>query len=80
MSLPAVEPKFSKDNPEAAVRDGAEELTLRRGEEGGLRTLMDTTNEGFDGEEWDMLCQKCVHAEQPSQGNDLVDVKRSKGE
>ena len=29
---------------EAAVRDGAEELTLRRGEDGGLRTFIDTTN------------------------------------
>ena len=46
MSLPVVEPKFSKDNPEAAVRDGAEELTIRRGEEGGLRTLNDPTNVG----------------------------------
>ena len=46
LSLPEVEPKFSKDNPEAAVRDGAEELTLRRGEAGGLRTLNDPTNVG----------------------------------
>ena len=46
MSPPVVESKFSKDYPEATVRDGAEELTLRRGEEGGLRTLNDTTNVG----------------------------------
>ena len=29
VSLPAVEPKFSKDCPDAAVREGAEELTPR---------------------------------------------------
>ena len=31
---------------EAAVRESVEALTLRRGEEGGLRTFIDTTNVG----------------------------------
>ena len=44
--LPIVEPKFSVGCPEAEVLDGAEKLTRRRGEEGGLRTFIDTTNVG----------------------------------
>ena len=43
-SLPVVEPKFISDLPEDVVREGADELTLRR--EGMLRTLVDTTNVG----------------------------------
>ena len=35
------EPKFSVDCPELAVREGVEELTLRRAEEGMLRTFID---------------------------------------
>ena len=41
--LPVVEPKFGEDCTEAAVREAVEELTLRRGEEGELRTFMETT-------------------------------------
>ena len=39
-----VEPEFSAYCPEAAVREGVEELTLRRDEKGGLPTFVDTTN------------------------------------
>ena len=46
-SIPVVKSKFSEDVPEAVVREGADELTLRREEEEGvLRTLIDTTNVG----------------------------------
>ena len=44
--LPIVEPNFSPSCPEAAVLEEAEELTLRRGEEGGLRTFIDTGKVG----------------------------------
>ena len=37
-SIPVVEPQLTTDLPEAAVREGADELTLRREEEGMLRT------------------------------------------
>ena len=50
--------------PEAAVREGAEELTLRRGEEGGLRTFVDATNVGDSrcgpplvDKDWHAICQ-----------------------
>ena len=43
-SLPVVKPKFTTDLPEAMVREGADELTLRREETGMLRTFVDTTN------------------------------------
>ena len=45
-SIPVVKSKFSEDVPEAVVREGADELMLRREEEGVLRTLIDTTNVG----------------------------------
>ena len=45
-SIPVVKSKFSEDVPEAVVREGADELTLRREEEGVLRTLIDTANCG----------------------------------
>ena len=50
VALPIVEPMFSVDCPETAILEGAEELTLRRGEEGGLRTFIKTTNVG--GKRW----------------------------
>ena len=65
VSLPVVEPKLDKEDfPETAVREGAEELTLRKGEERGLRTVIDTTNVGgsrwrplsVDGD-WHAICQ-----------------------
>ena len=63
MSRPAVEAKFS-DCPEAAVGEGAEELTPPRGEEGGLRTFIDTTKVGdcrwgpsLVHEDWHAICQ-----------------------
>ena len=37
-------PKFPVDFPEAVVREGAAEVTLRRAVEGILRTCIDTTN------------------------------------
>ena len=44
-SLPLVKPTFTTDFPEAVVREGADELTLRR-QEGMLRTCIDATNVG----------------------------------
>ena len=47
VALHVVEPKFGREDfPEAAVREGVEELTVRRGEAVGLRTFIDTTNVG----------------------------------
>ena len=45
-SLPVVEPKFTADILEAMVREGADELTLRRGEEGTQHIFINTTNVG----------------------------------
>ena len=39
-----VEPKFSDDFPEAAAREGADELTVRRGDECTQRSSISTTN------------------------------------
>ena len=44
--LPVVKPNFTADVPEAVVREGADELTLRREEEGVLRTFIDTEKVG----------------------------------
>ena len=44
-SLSVVEPQFTVDFPAAVVREGADEVTLRR-EEGMLRTFINTTNVG----------------------------------
>ena len=59
-----VQPKFTADFPEAVVREGAAELTLRRGEEGMLRTLIGTSNVGDSrwgpplvDEDWHPICQ-----------------------
>ena len=65
MSLPVVEPKFNKEDfPAAADREGAEELTLRKDEEGGPPTRIDTTNVGDSrwgpplvDEDWHAICQ-----------------------
>ena len=47
MAIKVVGPKFNtEDIPEAAVREGVDELPLRRVEEGMLRTFIDTTNVG----------------------------------
>ena len=43
-ALSVVEPKFTADIIEAVVREGEDELTLRRGEEGSQRTFINTTN------------------------------------
>ena len=43
-SRKVVKPKFTTDSPEAVVWEGADELTLRAGEESALRTSIDTTN------------------------------------
>ena len=63
-SLSVVKPKFTTDFREAVVREGADELTLRKEEEGMLRTFIDTTNVGDSGwrppfmdEDWDATCQ-----------------------
>ena len=39
-SWPVVKLKFRTDFPEAAVREGADELPLRKEEEGALRTFI----------------------------------------
>ena len=64
MALPVVEPKFIEKCPEAAVREEAKELTIRRGEEGGLRTFIDITTVGDNrkgpplvNEDWHAVCQ-----------------------
>ena len=43
-SLSVVWPKVTADFPQATVREGAVELTLRRGEEGTQRTFINTPN------------------------------------
>ena len=43
-SFQVVRPKFTEDFPEAVVREGADELTLRAEGEGVRRNFMDTTN------------------------------------
>ena len=45
-SLPVVKPQFTADFPEAVVREGADELTLRAEEQGMLRTFIDTADVG----------------------------------
>ena len=59
-----VKPKFRADFPEAVVREGANELTLRRDEEGMLRTFVNTTNvkdslwePTLVNEDWQAVCQ-----------------------
>ena len=64
-SRQAVKPKFTEDFPgSGAVREGADELTLRREEEGMLRTLVETTSVGDSrwraplvDEHWHAMCQ-----------------------
>ena len=46
VSKQVVKPKFTADSPDAVVREGADELTLRTEEEGLLRTFIDTTKLG----------------------------------
>ena len=43
-SRPVVKPKFTTDFPDALVRQGVNELTLRAEEEGMLRTSIGTTD------------------------------------
>ena len=45
-SLLVVKAKFTADFPEVVLREGADELTLGREEEGMLRTFIDTANVG----------------------------------
>ena len=45
-SLSVVKQKFTADFPEAVVCQGADELTLRREEEGIVRTFINTTQVG----------------------------------
>ena len=45
-SLSVMNPKFTTDFPEAAVREGADQLTLRAEEEDVLRTFIDTADVG----------------------------------
>ena len=45
-SKPVLKPKFTTDVREAVIREGADELTLRRQEEGMLRTFSDSTDVG----------------------------------
>ena len=83
VALPVVEPKFGEDCTEAAVREAVEELTLRRGEEGGLRTFIDTTNVGDNrwrpplvDADWHAACQAIYEGsereEWPARGQTLL--------
>ena len=64
-SRKVVKPKFTTEFPEAVVREGAVELTLRADEEGAVRTFIDTTNVGdkkrwgspLVDEDWHAICQ-----------------------
>ena len=44
--LTRIDPNFSVAIPEAGVLEGADELTLQKGEEGGPRIFIDTANVG----------------------------------
>ena len=48
-SRPVWRPKFTTDFPDAVVREGADELTLRKEEEGAVRSFIDTTEVGNRG-------------------------------
>ena len=66
-SRKVMKPKFTTDFPDAVVREGADELTLRatlRAEGGVLRTFSDTTDVGDSrwgsplvDEDWHAICQ-----------------------
>ena len=47
-SRPVLKPQFTTDFLEAVIREGPDELTLRR-EEGVLRAIMDITDAGDNG-------------------------------
>ena len=59
-----LKPKFTTDFAEVVVREGADELTVRREDEGMLRSVIDTTNVGDSrvgpllvDEDWRAVCQ-----------------------
>ena len=65
-SRPVVKPNFTTDVPQAVVREGADELTLRA-EEGMLRTIIDPADVGDNrwwpplvDEDWHASCQAIV--------------------
>ena len=45
-SRKVLKPEFTTDSPEAMVREGPDELTLRADEEGALRTFVGATECG----------------------------------
>ena len=64
MKQNAVKPKFTTDFPGDAVREGADELTLRAHEEEAVRSFIDTTKVGdrrwrppLVDEDWHAICQ-----------------------
>ena len=57
--LSMVKPKITANFPVAVVREGADDLTLRR-EEGMLRTFSNSTNVG--GSRWPLLVDEDEHA------------------
>ena len=74
-SRKVVKPKFTTDFPEAVVREGADEQTLRADGEGALRTFIDTTNVGdkkrweppLVDEDWHAVCQAIFQGVEGSQ-------------
>ena len=72
-----VKPNFTIYFPEAVVREGADELTLRPEEEGTLRTFIDTTDVGDNrwrppvvDEDWHAFCQVIVEGVEGSRMGD----------
>ena len=70
-----VKPKFTTDFPEAVVREGADELTLRTEEEGILHTFIDTTDVGdrrcgpqLVGGDWHAICQAIFQGSRAQNG------------
>ena len=56
-SLLVVKLQFTTEFLEPVVREGVDELTLRREREGMLRTFLDTANAGLVNEDWHAICQ-----------------------
>ena len=87
-----VKPEFTTDFPEAVVREGADELTLRAEVEGMLRTFIFSTNgshrswmricqaivQGVDGEEWETMYYKYIGLHQAVECEKYPENKKAK--
>ena len=75
-AIKVVRPKFSKGiDQNAAIREGVDELTLREGEEGTLRSFNNTTNVGdrrwwapLVDEEWNAIVRPSTRASRERHG------------